>query len=367
VALAAPADAVFKAAAADEHVAADGVLRVLDEDGRLIAASEADLLSRIEVELVITAQPGVDVRKLPSAALGGPSVHIDSGGFGERVELGGGVVQWRYAASGTPVSVGAIEPPVFAVHYEGGAGELDAPGLLEVSFASARIRVAESAPGARAGDEPSSTRGAAPAWDTWWWLLWIAAGLVGAAAVVIGLVVLARRLLTERAPAPSAGPPADVAALGRLVALERSGMLERGEHDQLATEVADVLRWYIGERFGLRAPEMTTPEFLRSARREPALKHESPVVGAFLERCDMIKFAAAAASRDEAERAIDLARGFIERSGSGAPTAGDDARGGGDGGTDIAQGAARAARDRGEGGTADGTNQERGVRERAEV
>ena len=59
-----------------------------------------------------------------------------------------------------------------------------------------------------------------------------------------------------------------------------------------ATEVSDTLRWYLEERFDFHAPERTTEEFLhelQSTRLLDATQKES--LGAFLQGCDLVKFA----------------------------------------------------------------------------
>ena len=56
--------------------------------------------------------------------------------------------------------------------------------------------------------------------------------------------------------------------------------------------VSDAVRLYLEERFHLRAPERTTEEFLRELQRTPHLNAEQKQsLAAFLEQCDLVKFA----------------------------------------------------------------------------
>ena len=70
---------------------------------------------------------------------------------------------------------------------------------------------------------------------------------------------------------------------------------------------------YIEDRFGLRAPEQTTEEFLAELGRNqsfgPAHKER---LQEFLEHCDLVKFAEMQPTRDEAETSVALCRRFID-------------------------------------------------------
>jgi hypothetical protein len=92
---------------------------------------------------------------------------------------------------------------------------------------------------------------------------------------------------TPAAPPP---PPPDARALRRLTeALQWIGQPER-----FCTSVSEILRTYLEERFGLRAPERTTEEFLSELRNSISLDLKNKqVLGDFLTRCDLVKFARA--------------------------------------------------------------------------
>jgi hypothetical protein len=65
--------------------------------------------------------------------------------------------------------------------------------------------------------------------------------------------------------------------------------------------------------FALKAPEMTTEEFLNSLGYSEALSiaHKELLRG-FLNACDLVKFAKYAPTRDEAQNVYVTARGFVE-------------------------------------------------------
>ena len=63
--------------------------------------------------------------------------------------------------------------------------------------------------------------------------------------------------------------------------------------------VSSILRAYLEGRFGLRAPEQTTEEFLAAAEAEPAFDREQQrTLRAFLAACDAVKFARARPSAE---------------------------------------------------------------------
>jgi len=141
--------------------------------------------------------------------------------------------------------------------------------------------------------------------------LWWAAGLVciiGAAG--FGLFQLLNRRRAARLTPPR---PAHEVALEGLARLRAAHLLEEGRHEEYYVRLSAVVRRYLEDRFQLRAPEMTTEEFLQAAQQSPRLprEHRSSLVS-FLGEADMVKFARHIPGRDEAERAHSAAREFVE-------------------------------------------------------
>lgn len=122
----------------------------------------------------------------------------------------------------------------------------------------------------------------------WIWVL----ALVAVLALLLGWLAartLARPRTILHYPPPT--PPHEV-ALRALRALQERGYIERGESEPFYVELSAIIRHYIEGRFGLRAPEQTTEEFIRDAsssgRLQPA--HQE-LVREFLEHSDLVKFA----------------------------------------------------------------------------
>src|SRR5262249_28018637 len=75
-----------------------------------------------------------------------------------------------------------------------------------------------------------------------------------------------------------------------------------------------VIRHYIERRFDIMAAEQTTEEFLRAARKSPALSddHRS-LLARFLRLADMVKFAKLQPQPGESEEVFAAARSFIQQ------------------------------------------------------
>lgn len=148
----------------------------------------------------------------------------------------------------------------------------------------------------------------APPAPRWPWYAGGAAALItlAGAVVLIRRAGVARRV--EAAPAP-----AHVEALAALSSLARLGLAEKGAFDPYFTELSRILRRYIERRFDLHAPTLTTDEFLQQSRRSDAIRAEYVrELEKFLRLADLVKFARHAPDAEEAGRAHDTARAFVE-------------------------------------------------------
>ena len=98
----------------------------------------------------------------------------------------------------------------------------------------------------------------------------------------------------------------------RLQDLRGRHLAEQGEYQAYYVELSGIIRRYIEERFSIRAPEMTTEEFLRSLGSSAQLESEHrQLLADFLNACDMVKFARYGPSLKEAEEAMGSAEKFV--------------------------------------------------------
>ena len=106
-------------------------------------------------------------------------------------------------------------------------------------------------------------------------------------------------------------------ALQELERLLAEDLLSRGEVKLFHLKISDILRHYIENRFGFRAAERTTEEFLTEL--SVAKSHGDSLLGGhktlltdFLNHCDLVKFAKHEPSLAESKKTVSLCRKFIE-------------------------------------------------------
>lgn len=98
--------------------------------------------------------------------------------------------------------------------------------------------------------------------------------------------------------------------------------------DAFFVELSGVVRWYLENRFDLRAPELTTEEFLELMSQSPDLSgdHQS-LLRDFLRRADLVKFAHFMPSTNDIDESVAAARRFLEETRLDAPLADHDGAG----------------------------------------
>ncbi len=152
--------------------------------------------------------------------------------------------------------------------------------------------------------------------DLFW--LWIALGAI----ILGGGIVAAVLIITNKGKdqpvrwipgiARSRGETTAERALERLKQIEASGVLDREDDRKTGyTELAEVIRDYVGARYRVSTIELTTYELLRELRKVHAPAEDCTLIEAWLERCDMVKYGGLRASQTEAAMTLSLARELI--------------------------------------------------------
>lgn len=140
-------------------------------------------------------------------------------------------------------------------------------------------------------------------------LLWLAAAVLGALALI---AVVVRRLRRPAAAAAAAPRPVHEVALSALADLQAAGLIEAGRYEEFYVRLSAIVREYIEARFRVRAPEMTTEEFLQAAQRRAQLApNHRALLGHFLGEADLVKFARHHPTSGDAERAFAAGRDFV--------------------------------------------------------
>ena len=117
-------------------------------------------------------------------------------------------------------------------------------------------------------------------------------------------------------------PPHEV-AVAALNRLRSRRLIEEGRFETYYVELSAIVRSYLEDGFHVRAPEMTTEEFLAAAARDGRLvAAHRRLLAEFLSQADLVKFARHLPTLKDSEAAYDAARRFVEdtRPASGAPS-----------------------------------------------
>ena len=133
---------------------------------------------------------------------------------------------------------------------------------------------------------------------------------------VAALFFLIRFLISNRKkrPVPAIAKPAHVAAYEALEALRKKELPQRGRIKEYYYELSDIVRHYIEKRFNVRAPEMTTEEFLYAlGSSDDLLKEHRDALNGFLHHCDLVKYAKYGPTLVEIDDAFGAAKELIDQ------------------------------------------------------
>lgn len=163
------------------------------------------------------------------------------------------------------------------------------------------------------GFDPRSIRDAkgaveVPVAPVWPWILAICAAALAVLSLVWGLRA---RIITWFFRPPPPETPHE-RATRELDALQALALPAAGRVQDFYVQLTGVVRHLIEGHFGIRAPEQTTAEFLRSARHHPGLleAHQRFLAG-FMRSADLVKFAGDRPATTECERSLQAARQFV--------------------------------------------------------
>lgn len=135
---------------------------------------------------------------------------------------------------------------------------------------------------------------------------------ISAAAILLSSSLLLLRRYRSRSRI-AAKKSAYEEAVTKLRSLEVRGAPEAETADAWFVELSAIVRTYLEQRFDIRAPELTTEEFLQSTSRSNLLSNDHRTqLMQFLERCDRVKFAGYRPDSNESIDTLAAARAFVE-------------------------------------------------------
>jgi hypothetical protein len=135
-----------------------------------------------------------------------------------------------------------------------------------------------------------------------------------AVTIVMSLIIilLKKRRKSEKTLTPSR--PAHEIAYEALKELLNRNYLKAGKVQEYYFEMSNIVRHYIENRFHLKAPEMTTEEFLLTLNNSEVLNPaQKGIMREFLSHCDMVKFAKYLPDDKEIESSYDSAKKFVDQ------------------------------------------------------
>lgn len=222
-------------------------------------------------------------------------------------------------------TVTKVRLPVIVLPAEAGRKELTLPRLpVAIARASGQVHVictqphvitvedpltSVPDPQAKADPEPR------PQIEVWTTLRDVVLTLLWAlplAFLVAWLVYRYRDKLKKRTPPPPPIPPWETARR-QLAELEHRGLLEKEEFELYLDTVCDILREYVGERYGFEGLESTTRELLRQLEQRAPHFPEGDGVKTVLQRADLVKFARRIPSDEECRDAQLLMRRILDK------------------------------------------------------
>lgn len=146
-------------------------------------------------------------------------------------------------------------------------------------------------------------------------LIWALFGLAVAAVAALGGIIAYRawrRWQDAHRPPPPPRPPLEV-ALERLALIESRGLAISGEFKELALEVSEVVREFLGGCMGFSGVDMTTYEVMLAVSGKDLGRLTPPELEDFLGFCDLVKFARFVPTPEEAQGLVPRARDLVGR------------------------------------------------------
>ncbi len=150
---------------------------------------------------------------------------------------------------------------------------------------------------------------------TWRDYIWYILGALVAIGLIAFVIYYFRK--NKKTAIPEQAPPKYVEspnekALRMLAELEQKQLWQNNHIKQYYTELTDILRIYIEERFRTPAMELTSDELLLVIRRHKEMMRHHEALSTILQTADMAKFAKAQPLPHEHTDAFDFTQQFVK-------------------------------------------------------
>ena len=258
----------------------------------------------ITLTVTAVAKKGVPVN-LPNVVELDPFSVLDRS-EGE-TDLGDGSVKREFTLKIAAYEPGPQTVPPIEVTYVGGSGEVRQARTQPIEIKIASLIANEPEPQLKADAGPVVVLKQDLK------LVYIAGGLLAAAigALITWLIVrrLRQRVIVRPGPPPR---PAHEIALERLDRLGSYGFLENADNRPFYFAVSEIIRDYLGARFGFDSLELTTDELMAELQRRAGRELVLAEIGRWLQACDLVKFAKISPTAQEARGTLEVAIRIVE-------------------------------------------------------
>jgi hypothetical protein len=295
-----------RSVAAADAGAADGGGAEVDPDAPTVAArvdkAEVHVGDPIQLSVVAIGKSAVPVN-LPGTLELGPLTLLDRKETEQN--LGDGRIRREFSLTVAGYEPGAIAVPPIDVTYLGPRGDVRTARTAAVPIKIASLIANEPEPALKdsPGGPPPVT-----VMEQNLWPAYIAGAIAAAALGALVAALIVRRMRARRGARPGPPPrPAHEIALERLDRLGAYGFLENADNRPFYFAVSEVIREYLGARYGFDSLELTTDELCAELRRRSGREVVLGEVQGWLSACDLVKFAKISPSAGEARGALESA------------------------------------------------------------
>jgi len=285
--------------------------------GASLDKSEAHLGDRLTLTISAVARAGVAVTLPARLDLGKLELIDRAQPLGEQRDLGDGRVSHRFVLGVAAYELGELEVPPIELSYINPRGEVRTVSTQAISLTvKSLVAEDEKAPQVQPIRPPREA--------------WVEDKRV-VRAVRIGLIVLAgalaltvmallvRRALRRRRvahageelPSEPRRPPEEI-AMEKLRALRAAGRFSVDGYRPFTFALAEIVRAYLGGRYGFDSLELTTTELIAQLRQKaPHLCEPGSEVLRFLDETDLVKFANVGSTDEAALKGLDAAQAIV--------------------------------------------------------
>jgi hypothetical protein len=225
-------------------------------------------------------------------------------------DLGDGKISRTFRVKIAAYETGELTVPPIPVTYIGKGGTVLSQRTKPVPVKIESLLANETEPQLKEAQTPESV----VVLEDDYTLVYAGGGLMAAILGALLALYLRRRLRARAAFRPAPPPrPAHEVALEKLDRLATSGLLPGADLRPFYFQLTEVVREYLGARFGFLALEMTSEEVIAQLQRRRQLRGlVMGEIAGWVISADMVKFAKLVPSEDEARGALETAIRIVE-------------------------------------------------------